>query len=185
MPRRVLERTNSVAAQAAAEASLQLADSRSAVLRERIEELMKQVEEADRSKKEWSGSGRRKLRHVYWPWRALKLTLASRTGVGGRSVASWVGTRNRRMMPEMEALLHFIWWFLSVLSDTWWCTTWSWEHPKMVNIIIGGSWSLFSLYLLSRIYNVVFWSEKKVSIVMYIILQISYHTLCQDTHLSR
>jgi len=130
MLRNVLERTNyaldtanrklmlkerlaatAMAAQAAAEASLQLADSRSSVLRERIEELMKQVEEGadDRSKKERSGSSRRKLRHVCWPWRALKLTPASRPGVGGDgSVASWVGTRNRRMMPEMEALLHLI-----------------------------------------------------------------------------
>lgn len=92
-----------MAAQAAAEASLKLADSRSAMLRERIEELMKQVEEDECSKKEQTTS-RRKQRHVCWPWRALKFPPHSRAA--GGTVASWVGSRNRRMMPDMEALLH-------------------------------------------------------------------------------
>lgn len=75
-----------MAARAAAEASLQLADRRSLVLRERIEELMKQSEEeADRSKRDKYGSSR-KLRHVCWPWQALKLTPTARAG-GGSAIA--------------------------------------------------------------------------------------------------
>ncbi|XP_039124969.1 uncharacterized protein At3g49055-like [Dioscorea cayenensis subsp. rotundata] len=84
----------------AAEISLRLADSRSAGLRERIEELTKQLEEdVDQGKKE-KDCGRRRLRHECWPWRVLRFTPA---------VSSRPGNLNRmRRLPEMEALLHFM-----------------------------------------------------------------------------
>ncbi|XP_050225332.1 uncharacterized protein At3g49055 [Mercurialis annua] len=66
-----------MAAQAAAEKSLQLADSRSVVLQQRVEELRRQLEEAESRER-----SRRKVRHICcWPWRA-------------------------RMVPEMQPLLH-------------------------------------------------------------------------------
>lgn len=58
-------------AQKAIEKSLLLADSRAGRLREIIEDLTKQLEEAD-SKGERTNK-RRKVRHVCWPWRALQL----------------------------------------------------------------------------------------------------------------
>ncbi|XAR53650.1 hypothetical protein NMG60_11022282 [Bertholletia excelsa] len=82
-----------MAAQAAAERSLQLADSRAAGLRERIEELTRQLEEAESRERR-----QRKLRHICWPWRTLKINPANSSA--GR-------VRNfRRMLPEMQALLH-------------------------------------------------------------------------------
>ncbi|KAM0945132.1 hypothetical protein DsansV1_C10g0099351 [Dioscorea sansibarensis] len=92
--------STAMAAQEAAEISLRLADSRSAGLRERIEELTKQLEEdVDQGKKE-RDRGRRRLRHACWPWRVLRFTPA---------VSSRPGNRNRRRtLPEMEALLHFM-----------------------------------------------------------------------------
>ncbi|KAI3850554.1 hypothetical protein MKX03_003990 [Papaver bracteatum] len=83
-------------AQKAIEKSLLLADSRAGRLREIIEDMTKQLEEAD-SKGERSNK-RRKVRHVCWPWRALRLN-PSRTAIN-RHVSS-------RMMPEMESLLLF------------------------------------------------------------------------------
>ncbi|KAI3833379.1 hypothetical protein MKW92_017711 [Papaver armeniacum] len=83
-------------AQKAFEKSLLLADSRAGRLREIIEDLTKQLEEAD-SKGERSNK-RRKVRHVCWPWRALKLNPSSTAR--NRYVMS-------RMMPEMESLLLF------------------------------------------------------------------------------
>lgn len=95
-----------MAAQAAAEASLQLADSRSSELRDRIEELTRQVEEeADHSKKEQRKSSRKRVRHVCWPWRALKLT-PNWQGTGDGGGASWVRGRNKKMLPDTEGLLH-------------------------------------------------------------------------------
>lgn len=82
-----------MAAQAAAERSLQLADSRAAELRERIEELTRQLEEAESRDR-----NRLRVRHVCWPWRALKVNPASNTNTRVGSV--------RRMLPEMQALLH-------------------------------------------------------------------------------
>eukprot|EP00262_Sarcandra_glabra_P015418 TRINITY_DN4745_c0_g1_i1.p1 TRINITY_DN4745_c0_g1~~TRINITY_DN4745_c0_g1_i1.p1 ORF type:complete len:262 (-),score=67.93 TRINITY_DN4745_c0_g1_i1:453-1214(-) len=83
-----------MAAQAAAERSLQLADSRSAGFRERIEELTRQLEEADsRSERR----GHRRVRHICWPWRALRINPAT---ARGQNVS-------RRMLPDMEALLHY------------------------------------------------------------------------------
>ncbi|XP_010255341.1 PREDICTED: uncharacterized protein At3g49055-like [Nelumbo nucifera] len=83
--------TAAMTAQAAAERSLQLADSRAAGFRERIEELTRQLEEAENKRER---SSRRKVRRICWPWRALKVNPSTR----GRSV--------RRMIPEMEALLN-------------------------------------------------------------------------------
>ncbi|RZC57023.1 hypothetical protein C5167_004327 [Papaver somniferum] len=83
-------------AQKAIEKSLLLADSRAGRLREIIEDLTKQLEEAD-SKGERTNK-RRKVRHVCWPWRALQLN-PTRTAIN-RRVRS-------RMVPEMESLLLF------------------------------------------------------------------------------
>ncbi|KAL5744636.1 hypothetical protein ACOSP7_027502 [Xanthoceras sorbifolium] len=83
-----------MAAQAAAEKSLQLADSRAAGLRERIEELTKQLEEAESKDKI-----RRKVRHICWPWRALRLNAPNNTNTRAQNV--------RRMLPEMQSLLHY------------------------------------------------------------------------------
>ena len=73
-------------AQAAVEKSLELADSRAVGLRARIEDLSRQLEEAE-SREHAS----RKLRRVCWPWRALKVNTTNNV---------------RRMLPEMQALLH-------------------------------------------------------------------------------
>ncbi|GFY84184.1 hypothetical protein Acr_03g0009580 [Actinidia rufa] len=82
-----------MAAQAAAERSLQLADSRAAGLHERIEELTRQLEEADSKERT-----RRKIRHICWPWRALRANIPP-NGTNAR-------TQNfKRMLPEMQALL--------------------------------------------------------------------------------
>ncbi|XP_068639548.1 uncharacterized protein At3g49055-like, partial [Aristolochia californica] len=82
-----------VAAQEAAERSLRLVDSRCAGFRDRIEELTRQLEETE-SKGE--RSCRRRVRHVCWPWRALRRSPAARRSL-----------RVTRHGPEMEALLHF------------------------------------------------------------------------------
>lgn len=79
-----------IAAQAAAEKSLQLADSRAVGLRDRIEELTKQIEEAESREK-----SRRRVRHICWPWRALKIANNANSQV--QSV--------KRMLPEMQTLL--------------------------------------------------------------------------------
>ncbi|KAH7538060.1 hypothetical protein FEM48_Zijuj03G0159100 [Ziziphus jujuba var. spinosa] len=60
------------AAQATAEMSLQLADSTVTRLRERAEELSKQLEEAESRYR-----NRYKLRHICWPWQTLKLSTAT------------------------------------------------------------------------------------------------------------
>lgn len=81
-----------MAAQAAAERSLQLADSRAAGLRERIEELTRQLEESESRER-----SKLKIRHICWPWRILKVNTAN-SASKVRDV--------RRMLPEMQALLH-------------------------------------------------------------------------------
>ncbi|PNT02182.1 hypothetical protein POPTR_015G146100v4 [Populus trichocarpa] len=83
-----------MAAQAAAERSLQLADSRAAGLRQRIEELTRQVEEAESKERRCN-----KVRHICWPWRAIKAATAS-------TANNRVQNARRRMLPEMQALLH-------------------------------------------------------------------------------
>lgn len=77
-----------MAAQEAAERSLQLADSRAAGLRARIEELTRQLEEVDGKEKK----GRRRVRRICWPWQIFKMNPAV--------------PNVRRMLPEMQALLH-------------------------------------------------------------------------------
>ncbi|XP_015571178.1 uncharacterized protein At3g49055 isoform X2 [Ricinus communis] len=83
-----------MAAQAASEKSLQLADTRAAGLQERIEELRKQLEEAESKER-----SRRKVRHICWPWRTLKQNSANIANERVQSV--------RPMLPEMQALLHY------------------------------------------------------------------------------
>ncbi|KAH7538047.1 hypothetical protein FEM48_Zijuj03G0157800 [Ziziphus jujuba var. spinosa] len=61
-----------MAAQSAAEKSLQLADSTAAGLRKRVEELSKQLEEAESRYR-----NRHKARHICGPWGALKLSTAT------------------------------------------------------------------------------------------------------------
>ncbi|KAH7538046.1 hypothetical protein FEM48_Zijuj03G0157700 [Ziziphus jujuba var. spinosa] len=61
-----------MAAQSAAEKSLQLADRKAAGLRKLVEELSKQLEEA-----ESRDQNRRKARHICGPWRAPKLSTAT------------------------------------------------------------------------------------------------------------
>uniref|UniRef100_A0A2P2J7H3 Uncharacterized protein n=2 Tax=Rhizophora mucronata TaxID=61149 RepID=A0A2P2J7H3_RHIMU len=82
-----------MAAQSAAERSLQLADSRAAELRDRIEELMRQLEETDSKQR-----SHRKVWRICWPWSALKLNSANNTNARFQNV--------RRMLPEMQTLLH-------------------------------------------------------------------------------
>ncbi|KAK1283961.1 Uncharacterized protein QJS10_CPB21g00427 [Acorus calamus] len=87
-----------MAAQEAIAKSLQLADSRSVCLRERIEELTRQLEEADCGNNNRNErSVRRRVRHVCWPWPTLKISPTASRG-SRRSVP-------RRSLPEMEALL--------------------------------------------------------------------------------
>ncbi|KAF9668379.1 hypothetical protein SADUNF_Sadunf15G0122500 [Salix dunnii] len=82
-----------MAAQAAAERSLQLADSRAAGLQQRIEELTRQVEEAESKERRCN-----KVRHICWPWRAIKAATANTANNRVQNV--------KRMLPEMQALLH-------------------------------------------------------------------------------
>ncbi|KAG4172179.1 hypothetical protein ERO13_A12G256200v2 [Gossypium hirsutum] len=79
-----------IAAQAAAERSVQLADSRAIGLRDRIEELTKQLEEAEGKER-----SRRKVRHICWPWEILKMNITNTRAQNGK-----------RMLPEMQAFLH-------------------------------------------------------------------------------
>uniref|UniRef100_A0A803KWL2 Uncharacterized protein n=1 Tax=Chenopodium quinoa TaxID=63459 RepID=A0A803KWL2_CHEQI len=82
-----------MAAQSAAEKSLQLADNRAAVFRERIEELTRQVEE-DESKQK---NNKRRLRRICWPWQAL-YPATTNSRVGNLDI--------KHMLPEMQAFLH-------------------------------------------------------------------------------
>ncbi|KAL0421470.1 UNVERIFIED_CONTAM: hypothetical protein Slati_3169900 [Sesamum latifolium] len=60
-----------MAARDAAEKSLRLADMRASRLRDRVEELTRQLDELDT--RETSGTGLRRLRYVCWPWQWLGL----------------------------------------------------------------------------------------------------------------
>ncbi|GMH08979.1 hypothetical protein Nepgr_010819 [Nepenthes gracilis] len=82
-----------IAAQEAAERSLQLADSRAAGLHERIEELTRQSEEAENRKQ-----NRKWVRRLCWPWRVLKANAATAASTKVQDV--------RHLLPEMQALLH-------------------------------------------------------------------------------
>ncbi|WCJ36669.1 hypothetical protein M5689_017855 [Euphorbia peplus] len=81
-----------MAAQAAAEKSLQLADSRATGLQNRIEELRKQVEEAETRER-----SHRKARHICWPWRSLKPNFPYNVNPRVQNM--------RLKQPEMQALL--------------------------------------------------------------------------------
>lgn len=83
-----------MAAQAAAERSLQLADNRAIELRRRIEEMTRHIEEAE--KRERSS---RKTRRICWPWEVFKFISGSNTS------NTRVGTV-KRMLPEMQALMN-------------------------------------------------------------------------------
>ncbi|MQL90720.1 hypothetical protein Taro_023333 [Colocasia esculenta] len=85
-----------MAAQSAAETSLRLADSRSVALRERIEELTRQLEEEfERGRREQSGV-RRRVRHMCWPWQGLMAKPPIPSSRNAR----------RRTLPDMVTLLH-------------------------------------------------------------------------------
>jgi len=74
-----------MAAQSAAERSLQLADRRTAVFHQRIEELTRQLEEAESRET----NTKCKFRRICWPWEALKMA-----------------NPTRRVLPEMQALVY-------------------------------------------------------------------------------
>lgn len=79
--------TAAMAAQEAAERSLQLADRRCAGLHQRIEDLTRQIDEVENREKH----KKRRRRRVCWPWQALYPA----------NTASNV----RRVLPEMQAFL--------------------------------------------------------------------------------
>ncbi|KAL5069849.1 hypothetical protein RYX36_020736 [Vicia faba] len=81
-----------IAAQEAAERSLQLADSRGVELRRRIEELTRQLEEAE--KRERSSH---KVRHLCWPWQVFRM---SSTNIADSKIGN-----AKRMLPEMQSFL--------------------------------------------------------------------------------
>lgn len=81
-----------IAAQEAAERSLQLADRRGVELRRRIEELTRQVEEAE--KRERSSH---KVRRLCWPWQVFRLSSSN-------VADSRIGNA-KRMLPEMQSFL--------------------------------------------------------------------------------
>ncbi|KAJ1694422.1 hypothetical protein LUZ63_011120 [Rhynchospora breviuscula] len=93
--------TTAMAAQAAAETCLRLADSRSAGLRDRIEELTRELqeEEGGNFRREGRRGTRRRVRHVCWPWQGLGFSPAA------SRARNWHPIGNRRSVPEMEALL--------------------------------------------------------------------------------
>ncbi|KAK7343694.1 hypothetical protein VNO77_12644 [Canavalia gladiata] len=82
-----------IAAQEAAERSLQLADSRAVELRQQVEELTRQLEEAEKRER-----NSHKVRRICWPWQLFKLSYVNNanTRVGNA----------KRMLPEMQALIH-------------------------------------------------------------------------------
>ncbi|KAI4384776.1 hypothetical protein MLD38_002882 [Melastoma candidum] len=85
-----------MAAQEAAERSLELADSRTSELRQRIEDLTRQLEEVDGKDR----NKRKRIRRICWPWRVLKMN-ATGDHPNGRF------PNVRRWLPEMQALLHY------------------------------------------------------------------------------
>ncbi|XP_061364485.1 uncharacterized protein At3g49055 isoform X2 [Gastrolobium bilobum] len=81
-----------IAAQEAAERSLKLADGRSVELRQRIEELTRQLEESEKRER-----NSHKVRRICWPWQVFNLSSANITNTR-------VGNA-KRMLPEMQALI--------------------------------------------------------------------------------
>ncbi|KAL6662015.1 hypothetical protein ACP70R_001399 [Stipagrostis hirtigluma subsp. patula] len=90
---------SAMVAQAAADACLKLADSRSAGLQHRIEELTRQIEQEDNPERKERESARRRFRHVCWPWQRLRVISASSRG------RMWFVDQNGRLLPRTEALL--------------------------------------------------------------------------------
>lgn len=86
--------STAMAAQAAAERSLQLADSRAVELRQRIEDLTRHLEEVGKRER-----NSRKMRRICWPWQVFKLSF------GSSASDARVGNV-KRMLPEMQALVH-------------------------------------------------------------------------------
>ncbi|KAB8109601.1 hypothetical protein EE612_045916 [Oryza sativa] len=88
-----------MAAQAAADECLKLADSRSAGLQLRIEEMTKQIEQEDEHAGKERGSAHRRTRYACWPLRRLRVISAS------SSARKWFVDQNGRLPPGTEALL--------------------------------------------------------------------------------
>uniref|UniRef100_A0A0E0LXZ2 Uncharacterized protein n=1 Tax=Oryza punctata TaxID=4537 RepID=A0A0E0LXZ2_ORYPU len=88
-----------MAAQAAADECLKLADSRSAGLQLKIEELTKQIEQEDEHAGKERGSAHRTTRYACWPLRRLRVISAS------SSARKWFVDQNGRLPPGTEALL--------------------------------------------------------------------------------
>ncbi|RDY03645.1 hypothetical protein CR513_12737, partial [Mucuna pruriens] len=84
--------SSAIVAQEAAERCLHLADTRAVELRRRVEELTRQIEEAEKRE-----SNSHKVRRICWPWQVFKLSSVnlSNTRVGNA----------KRMLPEMQALI--------------------------------------------------------------------------------
>ncbi|XP_045799869.1 uncharacterized protein At3g49055 [Trifolium pratense] len=81
-----------IAAQEAAEKSLQLVDSRGVELRRRIEELSRQLEEAEKRER-----NSRKVRRICWPWQVFRLSSSN--------IADTRIGNAKRMLPEMQSFL--------------------------------------------------------------------------------
>ncbi|KAL5139701.1 Uncharacterized protein HKD37_10G029534 [Glycine soja] len=81
-----------IAAQEAAERSLRLADTRAVELRRQVEELTRQLEEAEKHE-----HNSHKVRRICWPWQVFKLS-------SGNIASNRVGNA-KRMLPEMQALI--------------------------------------------------------------------------------
>jgi hypothetical protein len=90
---------SAMAAQAAADACLKLADTRSVGMQQRIEELTQQIEQEDPDGRKKKENTRRKLRHVCWPWQRLQVMSAS------SRARTWFVDQNGRLLPRTEALL--------------------------------------------------------------------------------
>ncbi|KAL2558638.1 uncharacterized protein Fot_03377 [Forsythia ovata] len=70
------------------------AQNRAAGDRERIQELTRQLEEAEKK-----DTNRHRVRYICWPWKTFKINPANNTANGIRNV--------RHMLPEMQALLYY------------------------------------------------------------------------------
>ena len=90
---------SAMAAQAAADACLKLADRRSAGLQQRIEELTRQIEQEDAHGRQEIGSTHRRLRYTCWPWQRLQVISSS------SRARTWFVDQNGRLLPSTEALL--------------------------------------------------------------------------------
>uniref|UniRef100_A0ACD6ACE6 Uncharacterized protein n=1 Tax=Avena sativa TaxID=4498 RepID=A0ACD6ACE6_AVESA len=90
---------SAMAAQAAADTCLKLADSRSAGLQQRIEELTRQIEQEDGDARKRRESARKRIRYVCWPWQQLRVISASSRD------RTWFIDQNGRLLPGTEALL--------------------------------------------------------------------------------